>query len=415
MLLSRIPVVPTILVLIVGLAIGAAVAFGVREDATVSGQDDPCYGFGELLSTRTYTVTEQGAENAKMLGLDLIPGEEREVRECRVSPIEQVTLDGPSGIVVSQALTIDEAVAFYTEKPEDLPANKAQEDFEQSQQDSYVPAEVPTDLMTGCDPSWVTSTFEQVQAAICHPAGWETISDNAAEGGVSAGSFDVVVLGIQIESHNTTCASPTFVDAPSGTARVCALNLESPSGEPIIHYAMALPNGRNVSINVFNDATAEDETLALSVAASVQTLASFVPPEVSADQTAGCDPTWATITFEQVQAVMCHPPIGPQALWTVKRNSPISASVGTDTVEIEVLGSEIASHNTQCASPESADVPSGTASICALDVTQMPGVRAIYGVVLPSGRNVNIFLLDAASAEDEALALRVAANVGTSP
>lgn len=260
--------VRTGLLLVIGLALGGGAALVARNQLTV-GQDDPCFGLGELVSTRTYTVTDAGAANAEDIGLDLVPGEEREVRECQVSPVERLTIDGQTGKPLSHQFTIDDAIEYYRQHPEEIPATVAAREFDEGLQQSFVTPQVPTDLTAGCDPTWVRTTLEQVKAVVCHPADWLVKGDDPPEGMVGTDRVEVGVLGVSTESHITKCLSPLLVNVPSGTARVCA---RGPTPFARVTYGVALPNGRNVGINVFNEATPEEEALALRVAANVQQL-----------------------------------------------------------------------------------------------------------------------------------------------
>lgn len=408
---------------LLGLAAGAVIALTLQDSRTITPSNldavyvDPCYGLGELISTRTIIVTDESAADAKELGLTLTPGEEREVRECRKSPPERVTIDGPTGTVLDTVFSLIEARAYYEEHPETLPGNIAVEAGEQQAQEFFVPADVPRDLTAGCDRSWVTTTFEAVQAAMCHPLDWAVKYDSAGSGAVGGDTVDVGVLGLSTESHYTKCAAPTLVDVPSGAARVCSVPLTGHEGQSITHYGIALPNGRNIGINIQDGASAEDEALALRVAANVESLVSFVPLDVSLDLTAGCDSWWGTLSFDQVGVVMCYPGVSlaQRQLWTLRAHNPLMAAVGSDEAKVAVMAIGVASPHTQCASPAAVPVPTGTARVCVVDVSETRWVRAMYGVTLPNGRNIAVTIYDAARALDEANALRVAANVELAP
>jgi hypothetical protein len=263
---------PAALLVIIGLAIGAGIAFAVQQGGTATGQDDPCYGLGKLVATHQYTVTEEFAQiAARDLGLDLTPGEVREARDCQISEFEIGTIDGATGKGLSLYTDWAAIVATGTAYAEadETPPNPIRDARATAVQESFVTPEVSADLTAGCDPDWTRTTLEGVQAVVCHPSTWVVKADDIPEGMVGTETVEVGVLGRGTESHNTKCDSPTVVNVPGGTARVCALG---PTAFARVNYGLALPNGLNVGINVFKDATPEDEAIALRVAANAEWL-----------------------------------------------------------------------------------------------------------------------------------------------
>lgn len=261
---------PLGLILFVGLAIGAIVAFVIQESGTVTGRDDPCYGLGELVATHQYTVTENYAEVAQRdLGLDLTPGETREARDCRISEFEIGTIDGATGTGISLYTDWGAVVATSTARAAkgETPPNPALDAFATALQASFVTPEVPTDLTAGCDPSWVRTTLEGVEATLCHPSDWREKADDSPEGMVGTDGVEVAVLGSETRAHNTRCSEALGVETSEGTALVCAVG---PSVYARVNYGIALPNGLRVAINVFNAATREQELTALQVAVNAE-------------------------------------------------------------------------------------------------------------------------------------------------
>lgn len=213
------------LVVLGGLALGAVVALAVVGGSlTATDQTDPCFGRGQFVEGSTYffTLNERAAVRfSKYLGIDMIVGEAREFRDCQVGAFDTVTIDVATGTVVGlftdYGAIYDRAISPPQGTPEAIKV------FEEALQDSFVQPVVPTDLTAGCDPSWVRTTFNQVQAVVCYPSGWVLLADDEPEGLIGGGTVEVGVLGRQTESHTTKCSMPTVVNVASGTARICAL------------------------------------------------------------------------------------------------------------------------------------------------------------------------------------------------
>lgn len=261
----------SILLILAGVAVGVVLALIVWDgESTATSQADVCHGYGDLIGTSSWLVTDEGVRGVERggLGIDVTRGERRELRECRISEFQTVTLDAQTGVVLDRFTDIGAALARATEQPRRTP--EAIKAFERAMQASFVePADVPADLTAGCDPAWVRTTFQQVGAVVCHPADWTVRVDNSLEGIVAGDQVEVGILGVRTESHTTKCLTPAFAETAAGTAAFCALG---PSPYVRVNYGVALSNGRNLGINIFKEAGVEEELLALRVAVNIRGL-----------------------------------------------------------------------------------------------------------------------------------------------
>lgn len=258
-----------IAVLIVGVTIGAVAALVLRQ-VTVTSQTDPCFGFGTLVSTRAYTVTEEGAENAKTIGLDLTVGEEREVRECQLSPAERVTIDGSTGMTLSHTYTVDEAIAYYQQHPEQQPVEELRKAAEQAKQAEFVPlvtGAVQPLLVGGCDPGWPSQEFPQEGVRLCFPPDWN-VDDSIAHRVLVTN--DKITLNVHATDGGGAldCTQPATVETTGGVVHICAMK---PQFGGQSHHLL-LPNGVKLFLFVSDDASSEERAAAFRVAMSVETL-----------------------------------------------------------------------------------------------------------------------------------------------
>ncbi len=141
---------------------------------------------------------------------------------------------------------------------------------------------------------------------------------------------------------------------------------------------------------------------------------SYVPAELPAvDFTAACDPTWAITRFAGVGASMCHP-----AEWQVTTDNENYATIEANSLLVSIYSYAFGGRNTDCANALAISVPSGAASVCARSVvSHNPDIVSglVYGVLLPSSREVVVTLADADSPEGILTAFQIAASVQDLP
>jgi hypothetical protein len=257
------------LLLAAGIALGGTLALGLRA-FTEAGQGDPCFGFGELISTRTFQVTDGPTSVDELPGMGLAPGQVRELRECRVSPIERVTIDAESGYVLGHDYTLDEALAYYQQHPDEMPSAVLKRQVEAERQQEFVSvdaAELESLLAGGCDQTWTSRDFPDVGLRVCHPSDWLIDDSTPNRVFVTTRNITLNIHSIQA-STNLECDSPLSLSLSSGSVQVCAKRHQF--GGKSHHFL--LPSGVKEYLFVSDEASIEEHAAAFRAAMSVDVI-----------------------------------------------------------------------------------------------------------------------------------------------
>ncbi len=252
-----------------GVLLGVGFALFADDGRPVATQADPCFGRGQLLEEWTYTVTAEGAKNAEAWGQEVTPGETREARKCRASPLEVHTIDGPTGTVLRIEETIDYALRYYAQHPDELPINKAKEAL----QEGFVAIDqvaLQQLLVRGCDPAWVQRDLPAQRLRVCFPQDWTV--DGSRQNAVLLNLAEERPVGLNIHAPDPQaaldCATPATLDTSFGSVQACAMK---PQFGGQSHHLL-LPNDVKMFVWVSDAATPEERAAAFQVAASVGAL-----------------------------------------------------------------------------------------------------------------------------------------------
>ena len=218
-------------------------------------------------ATRTYTVSSDGAANAREIGVRASAGERREARECRAGPLETFTVDGATGLVLSSETSLADALTYFAEHPEQAPVARAQRAAKEAFAAVDRAAVRPLLDASGCGAAWRRLDVAARGLRVCYPAAWK----------VDASTRDRVLLTtpqvtLNVHSPSTAasleCDQPQPFDTPDGRVSVCAM---APLEGGQSHHLL-LPGGIVAFLWISDDATAVERSTAFRVAMAAEAL-----------------------------------------------------------------------------------------------------------------------------------------------
>jgi hypothetical protein len=250
--------------LLAGILVGGGVALLLRGG---SAQNDPCFGHGDLIATRTYTVSSDGAANAREIGVSAKTGERREARQCRAGPLETFVVDGATGLVLSSETSIADAVAHFEQYPEEAPVARAQRAAKEAfaaVDRSSVGALLNS---TACGAAWRRLDIPRRDLRLCSPNSWKVDASAAARVLLTTPKVTLNVHSPAAPASLECDQAQTF-ETPRGPVSACAM---SPLEGGQSHHLL-LPDGIIVFLWVSDTATPTERSTAFRVAMSVEAL-----------------------------------------------------------------------------------------------------------------------------------------------